>query len=121
MWRAITHDMSKFSIIETKHFVETIHQLHDVKYGDQKYYKVLGEAKQAINHHYKINRHHPEFHKQGIRGMSFIDLVEMICDWKAATRKHKDGDINSSIDINAERFGYDNASKKLAKKLAKEL
>lgn len=45
----------------------------------------------------------PEY---GIRGMSLLDLIEMLCDWKAATLRHNDGDIRKSIEINQKRFGY---------------
>jgi hypothetical protein len=37
--------------------------------------------------------------------MDIVDLVEMLCDWKAATMRHDGGDIERSIAINAERFG----------------
>ena len=30
--------------------------------------------------------------------------VEMICDWKAAGERHKDGSIVRSIQMNTERF-----------------
>jgi hypothetical protein len=30
----------------------------------------------------------------------------MFCDWKAATLRHKDGDIIKSIEQNQKRFGY---------------
>jgi hypothetical protein len=36
--------------------------------------------------------------------MNLVDLVEMICDWMAATIRHADGDIDESIQINKERF-----------------
>lgn len=39
-----------------------------------------------------------------IDGMSLLDLVEMFCDWKAATERHADGSIAKSIEINRERF-----------------
>ena len=29
----------------------------------------------------------------------------MICDWYAACKRHADGDIRKSIEINTERFG----------------
>jgi len=44
--------------------------------------------------------------EKGILGMSLLDLVEMLCDWKAATLRHNDGDIRKSIEINQKRFGY---------------
>jgi hypothetical protein len=39
--------------------------------------------------------------------MSLIDLIEMVCDWMAATMRVKDGDIYKSLEINQERFGID--------------
>jgi hypothetical protein len=42
---------------------------------------------------------------EGINGMTLIDLIEMLCDWKAAGLRHADGDIFRSIEINKERFG----------------
>lgn len=44
--------------------------------------------------------------ERGICGMTLLDLVEMICDWRAATMRHADGDIRRSIEINQKRFGY---------------
>lgn len=41
----------------------------------------------------------------GINGMSLMDIVEMLCDWKAASERHNDGDIMKSIEINKTRFG----------------
>jgi hypothetical protein len=45
--------------------------------------------------------------------MDLIDLVEMFCDWKAATLRHKDGDINKSIEINSQRFKMSDQLKKI--------
>jgi hypothetical protein len=39
-----------------------------------------------------------------VDGMNLLDLVEMFCDWKAATMRHADGDISRSITQNTERF-----------------
>ena len=40
-----------------------------------------------------------------LRGMTLVDLLEMICDWKAATMRHIDGDIYKSLVDNKKRFG----------------
>lgn len=45
--------------------------------------------------------------------MSKIDLLEMLCDWKAATLRHNDGDIRKSVEINQERFGYSDELKQI--------
>lgn len=37
--------------------------------------------------------------------MNLVDIVEMLCDWKAASMRHDDGDIMSSIKKNGPRFG----------------
>lgn len=39
--------------------------------------------------------------------MNLLDVVEMICDWKAATLRQKDGNLLKRIEINAQRFGFD--------------
>jgi len=39
--------------------------------------------------------------------MNLIDLMEMFFDWLSATKRHNDGDIKKSIEINKSRFGYD--------------
>ena len=60
--------------------------------------------KLAMNHHYAQNSHHPEHYDNGINDMDLIDLIEMICDWKAASERHADGNIFESIKINKQRF-----------------
>ncbi len=39
--------------------------------------------------------------------MTLMDLVEMFCDWWAATKRHDDGCIRRSIQINRKRFNID--------------
>lgn len=50
---------------------------------------------------------------KGLDGMSLPDVIEMLCDWKAATLRHNDGDIRKSIDINQKRFGYSDELKRI--------
>ena len=38
--------------------------------------------------------------------MTLVDLLEMLCDWKAASLRHAHGDIQTSITINQDRYGY---------------
>jgi hypothetical protein len=47
--------------------------------------------------------------------MNLIDLIEMLCDWKAATLRHKNGDIYESLEINSKRFKYDKQLKNIFK------
>ena len=64
----------------------------------------LKDLKPALDHHYSRNRHHPEFFKHGVSDMNIIDLIEMLCDWKASTFRNCDGNLRKSIEINKERF-----------------
>lgn len=43
--------------------------------------------------------------------MEFI--CEMIADWMAACKRHADGDIMKSIEINQKRFGYSDELKEI--------
>lgn len=106
VWRSLVHDLSKYGWTETKHFARTIRQLKLSTYGTDEYFALLKDIKPAIEHHYKHNRHHPEHWENGIRDMGAVDQLEMICDWCAACKKHKDGSPIQSAAINARRFDY---------------
>lgn len=106
--RQMHHDQSKLEGEECEAFEVLTERLHGLTYGSEEYKSNLRQYAPAIQHHYKNNRHHPEhFPDGGILKMNLIDLLEMLCDWKSASLRHADGDIWRSLDINKERFGYD--------------
>jgi hypothetical protein len=113
LFRSEVHDQSKLVSPEKEAFDEITPKLAGLTYGSDEYRATLREMKPAIQHHYENNSHHPEYYPNGIRGMSLLDLVEMLCDWKAATLRHNDGDIRKSIEINQERFGYSDELKQI--------
>ena len=100
------HDQTKMQPPEREIFDEFTPKLRGITYGSEEYMACMKAMKLAINHHNVHNRHHPEHHKNGIMNMTLIDIMEMFCDWKAATLRHGDGNILKSIDHNATRFGY---------------
>jgi hypothetical protein len=102
--RNLTHDSSKLKTPEKEIFDVFTPKLKDSTYGSEEYKTFLKEMKVALDHHYKNNRHHPEYHVNGINEMDLIDILEMFCDWKAASERHADGDIFKSIEINKKRF-----------------
>lgn len=102
--RAVKHDASKWSKEEWPYFEESTTSLSKLTYGSDEYKQQLEKLKPALEHHYSNNSHHPEFYKNGINEMNLFDLVEMIADWKAATERHEDGDINKSLLNNKARF-----------------
>ena len=105
--RGLVHDLSKYGKIEEPYFRKTWLKLKYLTYGSEEYKKALQELEPALKHHYEVNSHHPEHYGKGYANMSVFDKVELICDWKAATRRHINGDIGKSIYSNADRFKYD--------------
>jgi hypothetical protein len=99
------HDQSKLEEPEVSIFEEYTPKLRDCTYDSDEYNVYLKEMKVALAHHYSKNRHHPEHFGTGINEMTLIDLIEMICDWKASGMRHNDGDIFQSIEKNKIRFG----------------
>lgn len=109
MARAFVHDDSKLSDEEMAEYTRAEHERragHEVQ--------SLGDA---WTHHYENNRHHPEFHENGINDMSIIDIIEMVCDWKAAGERgaerngeyHTAGDLLDWAHTARERFGISDA------------
>ena len=119
--RANAHDNSKLATPEKEMFDEVTERLAGLTYGSDEYNESLKYLKPALDHHYAKNSHHPEHYKDGINGMNLFDLVEMFFDWKAASERHNDGNINKSIEINGKRFNmspqlieiYENTAKML--------
>ena len=117
--RKSAHDYDKIhNQTEKSLFDEFTPKLKDCTYGSDEYNQFLAELKPALDIHYENNRHHPEHFTDGINGMNLIDLLEMICDWKASSERHADGDIMRSIEINQKRFGYSDDLKSILKNTA---
>ncbi|MEG3878837.1 DUF5662 family protein [Microcoleus sp. herbarium7] len=51
----------------------------------------------------RLNREQAEYISP-INEMNLFDLLEMLVDWTAATKRHNDGDIQKSLEINRDRF-----------------
>lgn len=129
--RAILHDSSKFSDDEWKYFLEHTANLSKLTYGSEEYKAELEALQPALEHHYTNNSHHPEFYMRqnkyilnvssAMGCMTLIDLIEMICDWLAATKRHDDGDIFKSIELNQKRFRYTDEVKDILVNTIKEI
>lgn len=105
--RAEHHDDSKLDEDELPFFDEYTPKLKMCEYDSPDYHSFLKGLKPALDHHYAVNRHHPEhFGEQGIWGMNIVDIVEMLCDWKASTLRQQGGNLLTSIEKNKERFDY---------------
>jgi hypothetical protein len=106
-FRAEHHDASKLKPPEKPIFDAFTPKLSSVTYGSDEYRAMLAEMRPAIEHHNANNSHHPEHYPDGVNGMSLLDVIEMLADWKAASERHADGDIRKSLEINAKRFNLE--------------
>ena len=102
--RADMHDVSKWSIDEFAGFVEINRIARTHPYGSQEYKNSI-KNNPAVKWHFSRNRHHPEFHPDGVNMMSFVDIVEMTCDWVGASATYGTTDIEKVIETQKERFG----------------
>lgn len=102
--RAYSHDMSKYKSPEKECYDKYIPLLRQAKYGSDEYNKIREKMKKdGLDHHTSVNRHHPEHFKNGVSGMNIVDLVEMICDWFAASLR-SDTSFVDGLDANIKRF-----------------
>ncbi len=119
--RATDHDASKLRPPEKNGYDKLTADLKDIVYGTDAYRTALAEAKPVIDHHYALNSHHPEHYPNGIAGMSILDVIEMLCDWKAASERTKQGSIAQSLVYNKARFGISDQLTTILENTVKEL
>jgi hypothetical protein len=103
--RGIEHDRSKLHTPEKEMFDKVTPKLKDTVYNSSEYKEHLVELGDALSHHYSHNRHHTEHWPNGIMDMNLVDIMEMFCDWCAATLRHNSGNIHTSIAINKDKYG----------------
>lgn len=101
--RMTVHDQSKFTEQELG-LVMGKPSFDKYEYMSKEERQALESVKESLQHHYNNNSHHPEFYASGVNGMSLFDLIEMVCDWKAASEMSPNGSLEGSIEYNTERF-----------------
>lgn len=104
IYRGNWHDHTKLQNPEAEGFATVFEKMKDVEYGSKEYEECKNSITDTIQHHYEYNRHHPEHFENGIDDMSIVDLVEMLCDWKAASKKNKKGSLEKSINVCCEKY-----------------
>jgi hypothetical protein len=100
--RGYSHDKSKFDPIEAGPLQEMqnlIDKEGPAPYGTDEYRRRTALLGPMLEHHYANNSHHPEHFDNGVAGMTLVDLVEMFCDWKAASERGQEDAMNLSYSI----------------------
>lgn len=119
--RALLHDRSKYEEPEKSTYDKYIPLLKTVKYGSDEYNEIRDKMhEEGLRHHYKENRHHPEHFENGVNDMNLIDIIEMVCDWYAASLK-SNTDFEKGLEINCKRFGIDEQLAKIIYNTYKDL
>jgi len=118
--RALLHDWTKLHEPEKSAFDNAV-GLKTLEYGTAEYDAAKNDLGSALQHHYQRNRHHPEHFPNGITDMNLIDMLEMLCDWKAASERMKDGDMQQSLRFNKERFHISDELYAILERTAKDL
>lgn len=119
--RSRLHDLSKLEDPEKSMFDLFTPQLRKIEYGSPEYKLCLEAMGPALIHHYENNSHHPEHFQNGINGMSLVDLIEMLADWKAAGSRHEGGNLETSLVLNRARFKIDDQLFEILRNTAREL
>ncbi|HWF25189.1 MAG TPA: DUF5662 family protein [Solirubrobacteraceae bacterium] len=119
--RAWQHDRSKLEDSELRAFDDVGDKLSQTTYDSAAYRRQRARLGDALAHHYAENDHHPEHFEDGIAAMGLVQMTEMLADWKAATLRHEDGDLDRSITVNAVRFGYGPEIERLLRNTARLL
>ena len=119
--RAWVHDFSKYSKEEASYFAAA-GDTKKMEYNSPEYKESVEiKLKSALDHHYRMNSHHPQHFDKGFKEMQPLDVIEMLCDWKASTLRYKNGDIKKSLDLNRKRYGYTIQEMKNFEKFYKEI
>lgn len=127
--RGNAHDASKLVPPELEGFDVATPKLATSEYGSEEYKQALRDLGPALQHHFAHNDHHPEHYENGVRGMSLMALIEMVCDWRAASERVKQRTddpekvktFEAGLAFNQERFGYSDELAEIILNTAREL
>ena len=115
--RATCHDASKLAEPEIESYIDPVWVLNneDIEYGSERYKEVTARMGEGWEHHKAVNDHHVEHWSLSghpelpindpIRYMDMFALLEMLCDWVAAS-KRKGNDPALPIDHIKKKIGY---------------
>lgn len=102
--RAEVHDNSKLDSPEKEIFDQWTPELKQRVFGTDYYKQALDSMGEGVQHHYRVNRHHPEHFANGVNGMTLVDVVEMFCDWVSAAQGR---DAVVDLEHGRKRFNLD--------------
>lgn len=96
--RGLEHDDSKLDTDEFPYFAELTPKLKSSTFGSDEYKGFKEQLKPALDHHYANNRHHPEHFKNGVKDMNLFDLMELMVDIFASSKRQANGNLRKSLE-----------------------
>lgn len=117
--RALVHDMSKMLDDEFSGFSRINAHARIHKFGSPEYAEGMRQERATIDRHFSRNPHHPEYHADHPEhlgshveecstacGMTFLDVIEMVCDWWGARKGYDDSrPWQETLQLNLEHKG----------------
>lgn len=94
--RAADHDQSMLLEEEKSALDGFVPALADSVNGSPEHQKAVAGLLPAMQLHFQKNSHHIE-HYGKLNGMDLVDLIEWLCDQKAAALKDSDGDMSKRL------------------------
>ena len=103
--RALAHDLSKLRPDEFEGFVEIQKVAREHVPGSDEYEASMRKSK-CLDLHFSRNSHHPEFHR-GVGEMGWLDIIEMVLDWRAASLTYDNGGVfRDFLPYHRKRHGF---------------
>lgn len=117
--RAEVHDLSKFNEDEFAGFVQINRVAREHPYGSEEYKASLNAVTpNPIQLHYSRNSHHPEHYAGGTDDMDLADIIEMVCDWYAASKTYGQTSFADSVEISLDRFQMEYSTANMVRTIA---
>ena len=101
--QSVVHDRSKFTDEEAEIYAVVTPEFAKYDYGTPEHKAVGDKLGPAWEHHLENNPHHPEYHENGVDGMDLLYIIEMLCDWKAASMRNPNQDFKKSLQLNLDK------------------
>ncbi len=108
-YRAKMHDQSKLSKDEFSGFVNIHNVARNNPIGSPEYEASMRTAT-CIQRHFTKNSHHPEYHSS-VEDMGWLDIIEMVLDWKAAADTYGMVTVRDSLDYQFNRHKFTSEQK----------
>ena len=105
MMRSANHDNSMMDPEEKRYLDEFIPVLSQNEPGSPEHKAALDQMLSGRDHHFQKNNHHLE-HYGSLSGMDLLDLIEWVCDQKAASMQDGNRNIVDRLNLYFKKYDF---------------